>query len=51
MFWRLLPASHGIGPVGKKHLVATTNRSRLPCIHEPISSSVCPKSLGGAPFG
>jgi len=51
MFCRLLPASQGIGPVRKKHLVATTNWSRLPCIHDPMSSSVRPKSSGGAPFG
>ena len=51
MFWRELPASHGDGPVGAKHLVASTNRSRRPFSQRPRISSVRPRSVSGAPSG
>ena len=51
MFWRELPASHGDGPVGAKHLVASTNRSRRPLSQRPRISSVRPRSASGAPSG
>src|SRR5580700_8794019 len=51
MCLRELPRSNGAGPVGTKHLVATTKLSRLPCSQRPRISSVTPRVESSPPSG
>jgi len=48
---RLLPLSHGCGPTGMLHLVASTNCSRRPSSQRPMISSVRPTVSRSPPSG